>query len=255
MSYELNENISNAYMNKAVIEEDRQNEVFGVNHLDKWETFTRGHMGHGSRIELEEFIKDRTGNSYKRVIGDTIEQYAAKIRTLPDEKSLLHIIWAGELHGDGKKIQKDQLLLHFIQSELDRSEINQALFTNFWMRKHNVVSRETYDNIFKSKSYGEERTINTRPYNEPVFLRLPDITVDTRKFNVTLSKSIGDEIENINVCIAEGRFGCDDLGRIKREPGYIQMKSSFKKLFHLPKLSSVDIKRLDKCNYDESYVR
>ena len=296
VGYEFNQNIGNAYMNQAVIDEENQTEISGVYHLDSWEAFHRESMGHGNRQELAEFIRNRSESSHKRAIVRAIEHYAEVIRNenqswrgqfwqmieslsklflprspeppLQDaERSseqaapLLHFIWAGDFSGDGKKIQKEQLILNFIQSELDRSNIKQALFTKFWMRKHNVISQETHAKLYDEQNYGQPKSVNTRPYNEPVIKVLwangePDPPLDQKKFDVNgITMSIGDEIEELNQRIAEGRFSGDDLGRIKREPGFILFKPSIKKLFHTPKLTEEQIVKLNIDNYDESYVK
>ena len=78
-----------------------------------------------------------------------------------EEPPLLHIIWAGDFSGDGKKIQKEQLILNFIQSELDCSNIKQALFTNFWMKKHNVISQETHAKLYDEQNYDQPKSVNT----------------------------------------------------------------------------------------------
>lgn len=283
-------------MNQAVIDEENQTEIFGVHHVDSWEAFHRGSMGQGSRQELAEFIQNRTGLPHKRAIVRAIEDYTNAIqsknqswrgqflrilklssklffprssvppleheeRPSEEEPPLLHIIWAGHFGGDGQRIQKEQLLLNFIQSELDRSDIKQALFTNFWMMKHNVISRETYENLYDVKNYGQPKSVNTRPYNEPVikiyhYQGEPDPPLDIKKFNVHgITRSIGDEIEAMNQCIADGRFSGDDLGQLKREPGFILFKPLRKKLFYTPKLLPNQIERLNIDYHDESYVR
>ena len=138
-------------MNQAVINEENQTEISGVYHVDSWEVFHRGSMGQGNRQELAEFIRNRSGSSHKRAIVRAIERYAEVKRnenqswrgqswqmieslskrlvpwmfepplekeqqTSMEEPPLLHIIWAGDFSGDGKKIQKEQLLLNSKQS-------------------------------------------------------------------------------------------------------------------------------------------
>ena len=283
-------------MNQAVIDEENQTEISGVYHVDSWEFFHRESMGQGNRQELAEFVRNRSGSSHKRAIVRAIERYAEMIlnenqswrgqfwqmieslskwfvpwslepplehvqQTSMEEPSILHIIWAGDFSGDGKRIQKEQLLLNFIQSELDRFKIKQALFTNFWMRKHNVISQETHAKLYDEQNYGHPKSVNTRPYNEPVIKVLwangePDPPRDQKKFDVNgITMSIGDEIEALNQRIVEGRFSGDDLGRIKREPGFILFKPSIKKLFYTPKLTEEQIEKLNRDNYDESFVR
>ena len=183
-------------MNQAVIDEENQTEISGVYHVDSWEAFHRESMGQGNRQELAEFIRNRSGSSHKRAIVRAIERYAEiklnesqsrrgqfwqMIESLSkwlvpwmfeppleneqqfpmEERPLLHIIWAGDFSGDGKRIQKEQLILNFIQSELDRSNIKQALFTNFWMKKHNVISQETHAKLYDEQNYDQPKSVNT----------------------------------------------------------------------------------------------
>ena len=251
-------------MNRSAIDEENQIEISGVYHLDHWEAFVDSIKKYtDNRTGLEEFIKNRTDSqsNHKQIIAEAIERYARETNMLKDhEPSLLHIIWAGDLGGNGRLIQPDQLLFHFIQFELDRYKIKQAMFTNFFMFKHNVISHATLEKLYNPETYELPKSINTRPENDPIMIRSTDIEpehqFDTKKFVVDdLTVSIGDGIEDFIFQTAEGKLTRDELGRIKREPHHIRYKPSVKEMFHVQKLDSEQSKKLNKDNPDEEYVK
>ena len=263
-SFELNQKVSDIYMNRSAIDEENQIEIFGVYHLDPWETFVESIKKYtDNRTGLEEFIKDRTDSqsNHKQIIAEAIERYARETNMLKDhEPSLLHIIWAGDLGGNGRLIQPDQFLFHFIQFELDRYKIKQAMFTNIFMFKHNVISHATLEKLYNPETYELPKSINTRPENDPIMIRITDIEpenqFDTKKFTVNdLTVSIGDDIEDLIFQITAGKLTTDELGRIKREPHHIKYKPSVKEMFHVQKLDSEQSKKLNKDNPDEEYVK
>ena len=244
-------------MNRSAIDEENKVEISGVYHLDPWETFGRSEKV-CNRTELDEFIKNKSDShsNHKPIIAEAIERYAKeKNKLIDDEPSFLHIIWAGDLSGNGNIIQLEQLLFHFIQSELDRFKIKQALFTNFFMFKHNVISHETLEKLFNPERLPSD-PINTRPYNKPIMKQLSDTQIDLKIFNVNdLTVSVGDEIEDFIFELAAGKLTSDDFGRIKREPYHIRYKPSVKELFHVEKLEYEQLKKLDKNNPDKKYVK
>ena len=253
-------------MNYSVIEEDTQTEIFGVYHVCPWEKFDETTTGQ----EGGENIDNRSEELIKPAIMVAIQEYTKETSQYENEEStLLHLIWAGDMRGNETKrgIQREQLLYNSIQDEMGRLKIKQALFTNFYMLKHRVISQETYDKIYDDNEYGILRTINTRPYNEllvpPGFMRRPDADVTDPHFQVDLSKSIGDEIEDFNSRFAEGKLTSEDLGRIKQERSVIfsipfsdiTFEPSIKVLFFVPKLSSKQKKRINLSTYDDKYIR
>ena len=167
------------------------------------------------------------------------------------------------MSGDGKHIQLDQILFHCIQYQLDRFKIRQALFTNFFMFKHNVISHTTLEKLYDPKRLPSEKlerpkSINTRPYNNPIMQPLSDGVIDLKQFDVSnLTVSIGDEIEDLIFRIAEEKLTSNDVARIKQEPDHIIYKPSITELFHVQKLVPKQLKKLDIKNekYDEEYVK
>ena len=264
--FELNQKISDIYMNRSAIDEKNQVDISGVYHLDSWESFEKARRLEkvNVRTELDKFIKNITDSqsNHRKVIAEAVERYAKEENKFIDDKpSFLHIIWAGDLSGDGKHIQLDQILFHCIQYQLDRFKIRQALFTNFFMFKHNVISHETLEKLYDPKQLPSEKlerpkSINTRPYNNPIMKQLSDGLIDLKQFDVSdLTRSIGDEIDDLICQIAEGKLTRDDLGRIKRELHHIKYKPSVRELFHVQKLESEQLKKLDIKNPDEEYVK
>ena len=260
-AFELNRKISDIYMNRSAIDEENQVDISGVYHLDPWESFAKARRLEKvrDRTELDKFIKNITEShsNHKKIIAEAIERYAKEENKFIDDKpSFLHIIWAGDLSGNGYHIQLEQLLFHFIQFQLDRFKIRQALFTNFFMFKHNVISRETLEKLYNPKSYELPKSINTRPYNDAIMKQLSDMVIELKQFDVSdLTVSIGDEIENLIFRIAKGKLTSNDLGRIKQEPHHIKYKPSVTKLFHVQKLESEQLKKLDIKNPDKEYVK
>ena len=60
-SFELNQKVSDIYINRSAIDEKNQIEISGVYHLDHWEAFVESIKKYtDNRTGLEEFIKDRT---------------------------------------------------------------------------------------------------------------------------------------------------------------------------------------------------
>ena len=249
-------------MNRSAIDEENQVDISGVYHLDSWESFAKVRRLEkvDNRTELDKFIKNEKLNSHsnhRKIIAEAVERYAMEEnKSIDDEPSFLHIIWAGDLSGDGKHIQLDQVLFHCIQAQLDRFKIRQALFTNFFMFKHNVISHATLEKLYNPESYQLPMSINTRPYNDAIMKQLSDGKIDLKQFDVSdLTVSIGDEIEDLTYQIAEGKLTSDDFGRIKRELHHIKYKPSFRELFHVQKLESEQVKKLDMKNPNEEYVK
>ena len=120
------------------------------------------------------------------------------------------------------------------------------------------------EKLYNPETYELSKSINTRPENDPIMIddptRItdlkPEYQFDTKKFDVDdLTVSIGDGIEDFIFQIAEGKLTRDELGRIKREPHHIKYKPSVKEMFHVQKLDSEQLKKLNKGNPDEEYVK
>ena len=204
-SCELNEKISNIYMNRSAIDEENQVEISGVYHMDPWQSFRRFQVE--DRADLEKFSKNRTDyhSNHKRIIVEALERYTKETNQLDEKLAFLHIVWAGILAGDGNWIQKDQLLFHFLQSELDRFKIKQALFTNYYMLKNNVISKATLEN-HDPQNYDLQKKINTRPFNEPI-IRENEMGIYYNIYTRTFSVSIGDAIDDFIFRVARLNSG------------------------------------------------
>ena len=205
-SCELNEKISNIYMNRSAIDEENQVEISGVYHMDPWQSFRRFQVE--DRADLEKFSKNRTDyhSNHKRIIVEALERYTKETNQLDEKLAFLHIVWAGILAGDGNWIQKDQLLFHFLQSELDRFKIKQALFTNYYMLKNNVISKATLEKLYDPQNYDLQKTINTRPFNEPI-IRENEMGIYYNIYTRTFSVSIGDAIDDFIFRVARLNSG------------------------------------------------